>query len=403
MTTLKPGQSLLLNNRLWSLWRVQLLNEHALELEAIGASAAAQGMTRTLKAMQYGDELFIEQRQNNYWYANLQRDWVDGENGPTLHCQPATHLDLLNIYTGQPQPPKNEFSWSYSRSVKYARCPRAYYYHYYAAWEGWQKEAPAPVKQAYLLKNLTNIPQWIGAIVHESIKYALARLKAGQPVANSDLIQQMRRRAQADFEGSQHGFYRQNPNQITGFQEHYYAANLPQAAWQEAWAKAEQCLQTFVNSPLYADLQDQPASTFLDVEELQSFTLANTKVWAQMDLARYDGHSIYIYDWKTGEVDRQTLWQQLGIYALYIRQTWPEWSAAPVRGIVFDLNHNQVYDIRLDEATLQTTQATIEASIAQLQALLSDPQRNLAELRRFPMIDNLDICRGCQFRELCGR
>ena len=404
MTTLKPGQSLLLNNRLWSLWRVQSLDTHALALEAIGASTAAQGMTRAMKAVQYGDELFIEQRQNNYWRANLQHDWVDGEYGPTLRCNPATPLDLLNIYTSQPEPPKNEFSWSYSRSTKYERCPRAYYYHYYAAWEGWQKEAPAPVKQAYLLKNLTNIPQWIGTLVHESIKYALARLKAGHPVAGSDLIRQMHYRAQADFEDSQRGLYRQNPNQFTGFQEHYYGNSLPQTAWREAWAKAEQCLHTFINSPLYANLQTQPASTFLDVEELQSFTIGNTRVWVQMDLARYDGQIIYVYDWKTGEeVDRQTLWQQLGIYALYILQTHPEWSSAPVQGIVFDLNHNQVHNIMLDEATLQKTRTVIESNMAQLQQLLSDPHRNLAELRRFPMIDDLNICKHCQFKELCGR
>ena len=91
--------------------------------------------------------------------------------------------------------------------------------------------APAPVKQAYLLKNLNNIPQWIGILVHESIKFAMARLKAGQPVATEDLIKQMKRRAKVDLEDSQSGRYVQKPNQMIGFQEHYYQIGVSGSAW----------------------------------------------------------------------------------------------------------------------------------------------------------------------------
>ena len=58
-------------------------------------------------------------------------------------------------------------------------------------------------------------------------------------------------------------------------------------------------------------------------------------------------------------------------------------------------------DVR--DAALQATQTAIEANITQLQQLLIDPQANLAELRRFPMIEDLSVCQTCQFRELCGR
>lgn len=405
MTTLKAGQNLLLNNRLWSLWRVHPLEGRALALEAIGASAAAQGMTRVMQAIQYGDELFIEQRRGGYWHANLQRDWVEEGHGPTLKCQAATALDLLNIHTQHPAGGelKNSFSWSYSRSARYNRCPRAYYYHYYAAWEGWQSEAPPPVKQSYLLKNLTNIPQWTGTLVHESIKFAVARLKAGQPVDPESLIQQMRRRAKADFDDSQSGRYRQDPNQLVGFQEHHYRVDLPKSTWQEAWAKAEQCLRTFIKSRLYADLQQLPASSFLDVEALQSFTLAETKVWIQMDLALFDGERITLYDWKTGQIDEQKVRQQLGIYGLYIRYARPEWAQKPLWAIAFDLSQDRLVEFKLDNDMLHAAQVAVEESIVQLQGLLIDSDKNLAELRRFPMIDDLSICHHCQFRELCGR
>lgn len=401
---LKAGQNLLLNKRLWHLRQVQPLKGRNWELEVVGVSEAALGLTRCMGATQYGDELFIQQRQRDYWRGHLRQDWLETERGPALNCRPATWLDLLAAHTRHPasiDTIKNEFSWSYSRAAKYRQCPRAYYYHYYAAWEGWQNDAPVPVQRAYLLKNLTDLPLWVGTLVHDSIKFALVRLKAGQPVAEADLLKQMQARAQADFEDSGSGRYQQKPNQLTGFQEHYYQTGLA-AAWPAAQAQAEHYLRTFLNSALYADLQQQPSSTFLAVEELQSFSLAGTKIWVQMDLARQAGDRIYVYDWKTGPVEEAEMRQQLGIYGLYLRQTRPQLNL-DLQAAVYLLAEDNLLTFDLDEPLLQEAQAQVEASIAHLRGLLLDPQTNLAELRRFPMIDNLTVCRHCQFRELCGR
>ena len=122
-----------------------------------------------------------------------------------------------------------------------------------------------------------------------------------------------------------------------------------------------------------------------------------------MDLARQEGNVIYIYDWKTGTIDKEELRQQLGIYGLYVRHVWPEAAANALRGIVYGLAENQLLQFDLDAATLQTTQKMVETSIDHLQGLLLDPQANLAERHQFSMIDDLEVCQQCQFRELCGR
>ncbi|MBN1221346.1 MAG: PD-(D/E)XK nuclease family protein [Anaerolineae bacterium] len=402
----KAGQNLLLNNRLWTIRQVHPLAGRKLEFEVLGASPASLGMTRRMKAVRYGDDLFIEQRRQSYWYGHLQQDWLNHELGPALACRQANWLDLLAVHTRHPASGnlKNEFSWSYSRAATYQKCPRAYYYHYYAAWEGWQTNAPAPVKRAYLLKNLTSLPRWVGDLVHETIKYALIRLKDGQPVADNHLVKHMHTRAQADFADSRSGRYRQKPNQLTGFQEHYYQLNLSPAAWQTAWTDAEHYLRTFINSTLYADLCRQPVDTLLEIEALQFFTVARTKMWVQMDLAQHQGNTFYIYDWKTGPIEESDLRQQLGIYGLYARHAWPETiTNASLRGIVYALAEDRVYEFELTDTTLHETRLMVETSLNNLRDLLLDPQANLAELRRFPMIDDLRVCQTCQFRELCGR
>ena len=444
---LTTGQNLLLNNRRWHIRAVRPLAGRAFELEAIGTSDAAQGMTRTMTAYLYGEDLLIEQpqprfgavagvpsttlrtgptephrarsetgpspkvfekiRQPRLWHAHLERDWRDDLYGPALQAKPATWLDLLAAHTRQSAlgPLKNEFSWSFSRAKRYRHCPRAYYYHSYAAWEGWLDESPAPVKQVYLLKNLTDLPRWIGSLVHETIKFGLARLKAGQPMAATALRQHMHRRAQTDFADSQSGRYQQQPNQLTGFQEHYYQTGLTQADWSAAWQQAEQHLTTFLNSALYADFQQQPPATFLDVETLQSFSFGGEKVWLQMDLARREADSLWIYDWKTGSVeDEASLRYQLGIYGLYFRQVHPDWVAdRALRGLVYGLAEDRLLELELDEALLAETSTQVVASQAHLKARLTDPEANLADITAFPMIDDLAVCRFCQFRELCGR
>jgi hypothetical protein len=390
---LLPGQILQLNNRWWTLRHIQPLAENRLQLEVIGGSAASAGMSRQWVAHQLGPTLFIEQPRGGYWQAHLTDDWQDSDTGPILHGHPATALDLLNVHTTAPAAHPNEFSWSYSREALYRHCPRAYYYHYYAAWSGWRPEAPPPVRLAYRLKKLTAIPLWVGTLVHESIKFALARLKTGSPVEPAQLVEHLHRRARADFDPAP-------PGQPVEFQERYYRTNLPASTWVEAVASAERHLLTFINSPLYAHLLGQPPATFLEVETLQSFPVAGAKVWVQLDLARQEGGAILLYDWKTGEPDAAEVERQLGIYGLFARHIGAE---LPLKGVVFYLRHHQLREIELTEERLAAARHTIETSVVHLQKLLVEPAANLAEIQRFPMIAAGPVCAACRFRELCGR
>ncbi|GAB4440202.1 MAG: hypothetical protein Kow0031_22140 [Anaerolineae bacterium] len=402
---LLPGHTIQLNRRLWTLRHVAAPQPGRLRLEAIGASEAALGMTRQMEALQLGPRLFIEQRRGGYWQANLLTGWQDGPAGPVLNFQPATPLDLLDAHTQAPGTGDltNSFSWSFSRAALYRRCPRAYYYHYYAAWNGWQPDAPPPVRRAYLLKNLTTIPQWVGTLLHDAIKYALNRLQSGATVPPAELLAQMRQRARADVEASRQQMFRQQPKQRPGFQEHYYRANLSAADWAAAWQRAEQRLRTFVESPLYARLQGLPPDAFLRVETLQSFEQAGEKVWVQMDLATVESGQLALYDWKTGEVDPDEGRRQLGVYGLFVRRNWPEFGAMPLRGILFGLAENRVATLDLHDDLLRQTEQAIERSIVRLRGLLDDPAANRAGLSRFPMTDDREVCATCRFRELCNR
>lgn len=404
-TGLRAGQNLLLNRRVWHITDITPTAGRRLKIEAIGASEAAQGMTRRFTAYCYGDDLFIDRgRQPGYWQANISRDWVTTSTGPALAARPATPLDLLAAHTRHSAlgDLKNRFSWSYARAAKYQHCPRAYYYHYYAAWEGWRSDAPAPVQHAYLLKNLVDLPAWAGTLAHDALKTALTRLKTGQPVVEAELLYGLRTRARADYADSYSGRYRQQPNQLTGFAEHYYQTNTPAEAWQAAWQHAEACLQNFLRSELCAFISRLPAAAFLAIEELRAFELEGEKVWVQPDLVVKTAQAVVLYDWKTGPVQADTR-RQVGLYGLYTRQAWPELAHLPLQAVVFNLAQNRADAFDLDEDTLAQTRRQAEAGIARLKSLLIDPLENLADMARFPMIEDLAVCRACRFKELCGR
>ncbi|MGL4854636.1 MAG: PD-(D/E)XK nuclease family protein, partial [Lentisphaeria bacterium] len=72
---------------------------------------------------------------------------------------------------------KNEFSWSASRDRLFRSCPRAYYYNYYAYWNGWDYKADKETKTIYLLKKLQSTTLWAGSIVHDVIKDFLEILR----------------------------------------------------------------------------------------------------------------------------------------------------------------------------------------------------------------------------------
>jgi hypothetical protein len=371
----------------------------------MGISAASQGMVRRFTAVQIGPHFFIERQRGGYWQANLETDWGNDVSKSTVFCRPATALDLIDAHTRYPVAGDlpNLFSWSYSRDALYRHCPRAYYYHYYGSWNGWDRGSPAPVRRLYLLKNLTSIERWTGTLVNDAIKAALVRRIDGRQVTRSGLVAKMRQRARRDFGDSRRGRFQDQPGKLTGFQEHYYQEPIPPSAWAAAWERAEQALLTFLDSPLYIQFSQQPPDGLLEIRTLESFALMGHTVWVQPDLITREPKTITIYDWKTGEPDTAEEERQMGIYGIFARRHWPDWSDLQLKGVTVYLAEYgfKTHDLTMDR--LAAIQTEVENSIYRLRSLLSDQEANLAERDRFPLIDDLAVCRRCRFRETCDR
>jgi hypothetical protein len=299
---------------------------------------------------------------------------------------------------------QNEFSWSKSRDGIFSSCLRAYYYRYYGSWNGWRHDAPADVRELYVMKNLQSFPMWKGSVVHRVVKQAVSGLREGKPLSVDRALVSVRDRMMRDFEDSRTGRYRQRPNRICGLLEHYYDTAIPDQALHEAVVFAEGCIKRLYTTGSYRKMLQLGPSSIVEFESLQSITLSGCKVWVSPDVIIRDmDDKIVIVDWKTGgsSLSNQTR-LQLAIYGLYVAQRYGMPSGLLV-GVEENLRSGREHVYPLKEWILEDARRYMEDSIQKMQSLLHDRERNVALFRDFPMTDKLALCMGCSFRRACFR
>ncbi len=300
----------------------------------------------------------------------------------------------------------NEFSWSKSRHEKFEECLRAYYFHYYASWKGWEALQGSPVRELYVLKKLSSRWQWAGSVVHCAIKETLERARrTGKFRSADELVERTHRRARWQWAISREKSYWHESSRITGLVEHEYAEAIAGEEWKRLWDQViVGSLRAFCASETYAAIQRTPRDKWLTVDELDSWSFEGTKVWVAIDFAYADEAGvIHVLDWKTGQ-QREVDHTQVGIYALYAQQKWGVGADKVLGGLVYlsSLSAERV-SVSADEVAVEGCKDEMRRSIAAMQERLDEPSANRASLERFPVLPDRARCTRCVFRRPCGR
>lgn len=292
----------------------------------------------------------------------------------------------------------NEFSWSFSRDGVWQRCPRQYFYAYYAAWGGWERRADARTRTMYVLKQLHGRKAWAGECVHDAICAHLDALRGGGSLLSTeDAVEQTLQRMRAAWRDSGEGLYWDDPKKYCALWEHEYDIELPDAEWKATVDHALNCLRTFFASQTFRDLAALPHDAWLQIESLASFPVNGTKVHVQLDCAhRTDDGGICIYDWKTGRSSGDEPPEQLAVYILFAARRW---NVPPERIVAreFNLALNQTREVRLDAAALEATVARVTSSATTLLAMHGRREDD------FPLADEERVCHACNFLRVCPR
>ncbi len=299
----------------------------------------------------------------------------------------------------------NEFSWSKSRDAMFNSCLRQYYWNYYGSWGGWNYKADPFIRELYIMKNLNSIPTWVGSTVHGTIKWVISGMVNTKIVVpQEDVLKRLYQNMDNDWHASQNGFYRDEPKKMPGLIEHYYKMPVGDRDFEQAYATAEQCIQTFYEFYRLSQALPDPDYQVISVEQLDKIFVEGVNVWVICDLVLRWRDKIHIIDWKTGKVlenDEEDI--QLATYALY--PLFKGLCSRPEEIVVhlINLSHDETTAKDGTQEMINWAERYILESANKMVSLLSDEEMNVARKEDFPLTDNQNLCRRCNFRKACGR
>jgi hypothetical protein len=300
-------------------------------------------------------------------------------------------------------------AWSVTRARAFETCLRRYFYQYHLAPEGRKPGAAPEAVQANRLSGLLGLEAWTGQIVHDALRHSLGQWRLGRPFSEPEAIQLSSRwlsqqfRTSAEYwEAHQDEFARRPPL----LELHVYGSgNLPRPRATALKERVFESLRGFFRSDLATAIRRADPSRWLPIDRNAEVRLfSDLRVLVRPDFAfRHDG-LLRILDWKTGQGDPGWERIQLACYALYAAEKWGQELAWIDPRLVQLYPSFSMPSLHLTGSDIQHVADYIRESQERIQTLLAaDGPSSLPAVDRFPMTDDLQSCRWCSFRRLCGR
>ncbi|MCK4809441.1 MAG: PD-(D/E)XK nuclease family protein [Candidatus Omnitrophica bacterium] len=293
---------------------------------------------------------------------------------------------------------KSELTWSFSRSRLFKECRRAYYYHYYASWGGWEAGADEFIRKAYVLKNMRNIDAWIGDIVHQIIKWILENKISGKDILAEEAFKKAKQMLTRTWEQSRAKIWMKNIKYNLNLFEHYYKRELTREELVLRLQKVTKSIRNIYNSGLLESFSGLPRESFLSIDELDSFNFEGVKSFAVPDFAVRDG-AYTLYDWKTGKPSENDV-LQLSCYVLYATRKWGV-KTEEVRIVPVYLVREKVSLEPIKAVNVAEVKQYIRDSLKEMKSVLSDVAGNKADIASCPKTNNSWRCERCKFQEIC--
>ena len=311
---------------------------------------------------------------------------------------------VLDQHTLDPVPTDDytAFTWSVSRQQMFARCKRQYYLNYYAPRRITARGNHPAIGAIWWLKKATSLPAWLGTVVHAVANEAVRAHRDGSALTVDILIERASKQYTSGLHASQRG------NKFKGqwiiLQEHIYPADDAAADWDSAKERLALLIEAFVASEAYQTILSLPPEDIIEIDEpFQSILFDETRIFAIPDVLVSSGAGCRIIDWKTGDVEREGIRMQAGVYALYAHLKYGIEEDAIEVSIVDLAGGGESVQPAGGVPSLQETIEFIRNSMADMLILQDNPNYNTVAIEQHPMTDDLTVCRGCNFRRACWR
>lgn len=304
---------------------------------------------------------------------------------------------------------KSELTWSFSRNRLFSECRRAYYYHYYASWGGWNASADDFQRKAYILKNVKSIDIWIGDIVHQVIKWILENMAGGDKetlftksknIPYDEAIKTAKKLLLKTWEQSRSKQWKNSIKHNLNLFEHYYNCEPTREELKTKLEKVTKSIRNFYNFGLWDKFSKLPKGNFLSIDEMDSFTFEGVKTFAIPDFAVRSDEEYLLYDWKTGKQNEKDAWQ-LSCYQNYAIHKW-KIAANQIKIIPVYLAQDEILPASIEAVDPEKINSYIRQSLKEMRTVLISSQENKADIKQCPKTEDAWRCKRCKFQEICS-
>lgn len=297
-------------------------------------------------------------------------------------------------------------SWSRSRHEKLRVCARRYYWHYYASWGGWDRDADPASRRAYLLKQLTSLRPELGSSLHRRAFEVGFKVAQGLEAPS---LEELLRRTRDELNRvvlssrDRRSFVRR-PRERAFLRSVWYREGLDEGEVARVRERLEPTHRALRDHELWAAVRDgSHAAERMDDPDVIAdprFEVDGVPVYAEPDLLlrrEADGVPVVV-DWKSGEAHPDDD-VQLALQALAVRA---ETGDERFVGRAEYLADDRSLVVELGPAELEAARERVRSSLEEMLELSEDPEHNVAGGKeRFALTENRAACRWCDFYELC--
>ena len=299
--------------------------------------------------------------------------------------------------------PYPEFAWSISRQRKLDQCPRAYFYTYYLGWNGWLDDAPTETRVAYRLGKLTSLDALLGQQIDERARELETAARSGAVLPEADELETRTREALRQLwtrSRSGRAAFEARPNKVTMLRSLYMDQDT-QPETDRLNQKAGPSMQGLLATSHWERLRACGDAGAVEVPDFASFPHDGVRVFAAPDLAYVGGGALHVIDWKTGRADDTNPMQVL-LQMWWAPETYPELEGLEIRGYLEYVAAGTTQPVEAAPDFRDQAAETVRAGIAQMRALLADPERNIPlEMAAFERREG-GLCRSCNFYPVCA-
>lgn len=300
---------------------------------------------------------------------------------------------------------EQSYAWSESRVKCLRECAWKYYLTYFQAWEGWLPSAPQEKQRAYTLKNMTNLPMFVGSVVHDVIEdiitfgRATGDWKTLEQAQHSG-IQALRKGWKQSVDKRWQGSPKKNIN----LAEHFYQEDLDKDRCNSFKHKVLSSIKAFYDMPLFPIMQSLPDDDWLTIEDFQKFKLnTGEDVAVKIDCGFLYGGRVHLLDWKTGRVNESVI-DQLVTYAMYaMKQGWAKKPQDIVIIPVYLAAYADIGERAIPHLDVTMKHMERQAGIIRNEyPILTESFEHKDEPSYFKKTDNESACERCFFRDMCS-